>query len=87
MADHGGGNPNIEKRAICKIFRLLGQQQALADLVGVRRETVVFMERGSRHAKYVPFQLAEVAITQKLFTAILDRIERLLLPPPAIHGG
>jgi len=41
----------------------------------------------TRHAKYVTFQLAEVAITRKLFAAILDRIERLALPPLAIHGG
>ena len=30
------------------------------------------------------FQLAEVAITRKLFAAILDRIERLALPPPVV---
>ena len=41
----------------------------------------------TRHAKYVTFQLAEVAITRKLFAAILDRIERLALPPPAIKGS
>jgi hypothetical protein len=41
----------------------------------------------TRHAKYVTFQLAEVAITRKLFAAILDRIERLALPPPAVNGG
>jgi len=38
----------------------------------------------TRHAKYVTFQLAEVAITRKLFTAILDRIEQLALPPSDI---
>jgi hypothetical protein len=41
----------------------------------------------TRHPKYVPFQLAEVAVTRNLFAAILDRIERLALPPPAINGG
>ena len=41
----------------------------------------------TRHAKYVTFQLAEVAITRKLFAAILDRIERLAFPPPAVNGG
>jgi hypothetical protein len=38
----------------------------------------------TRHAKYVTFQLAEVAVTRDLFAAILDRIERLALPPPAV---
>jgi hypothetical protein len=32
------------------------------------------------HAKYVTFQLAEVAVPRKLFAAILDRISRLRLP-------
>ena len=40
----------------------------------------------TRHAKYVTFQLAEVAMTRKLFVANLDRIERLALPPPDINS-
>ena len=32
-----------------------------------------------RHSKYVIFQLAEVAVPRQLFTAILNRIERLRL--------
>jgi hypothetical protein len=43
----------------------------------------------TRHAKYSgapEFQLAEVAVTRRLFAAILDRIEQLALPPPDIHG-
>jgi hypothetical protein len=31
------------------------------------------------HAKYVTFQLAEVAVSGKLFAAILERIARLRL--------
>ena len=38
----------------------------------------------TRHSKYVTFQLAEVAVTRNLFAAILDRIERLALPPPVV---
>jgi len=41
----------------------------------------------TRHSKYVTFQLAEVAVTRKLFATILDRIERLALPPPASMGA
>jgi len=42
--------------------------------------------RVTHHPKYVTFQLAEVAVTRRLFAAILDRIERLGLPPPAVDG-
>ena len=30
---------------------------------------------------------AEVAVTRKLFATILDRIERLALPPPVVDGS
>ena len=36
------------------------------------------------HAKYVTFQLVDMAITRKFFAAILDRIEQLALPPADI---
>ena len=51
-------------------------------LTTLREKLVKIGAKVTRHAKYVTFQLAEVAITRKLFTAILDRIERLALPPP-----
>ena len=35
-----------------------------------------------KHAGYTCFQMAEVAITQKLFAAILRRIHRLIQPVP-----
>ena len=35
------------------------------------------------HAKYVTFQLAEVAVPRQLFAAILSRIERLRLACPS----
>ena len=38
------------------------------------------------HAKYVTFQLAEVAVPRRLFAAILDRIGRLEIPPPRAVG-
>ena len=34
-----------------------------------------------RHAKYVTFQMAEVAIPRSLFALILDKIARLRLFP------
>jgi hypothetical protein len=38
-----------------------------------------------RHAKYVTFQLAEVAVPRELFAAILDRIQRFGVPPPLLR--
>ena len=40
----------------------------------------------TRHAKYVTFQLAEVAVTRRLFAAILQRIVCLAIPPPCVVG-
>jgi hypothetical protein len=33
------------------------------------------------HARYVTFQMAEVAVPRELFAAILERIERLAFVP------
>ncbi len=38
----------------------------------------------TRHLKYVTFQLAEVAVTRRLFAAILARIEQPAIPPPLV---
>ena len=55
-------------------------------LTTLREKLVKIGAKVTRHAKYVTFQLAEVAITRKLFAAILGRIEQLALPPPDIHS-
>ena len=34
-----------------------------------------------RHAKYVTFQMAKVAVPRELFAAILERIQRFSIPP------
>jgi hypothetical protein len=34
--------------------------------------------------KYVPFQLAEAAVTRNLFAAIVNRIPRLAILPPVV---
>ena len=44
----------------------------------------VTQARVTRHAKYVTFQLAEVAVTRNLFATIPDRIARLAIPPPVV---
>jgi len=51
-------------------------------LTTLREKLVKIGAKVTRHSKYVFFQLAEVAVTRNLFAAILDRIERLALPPP-----
>ncbi|MCH9034861.1 MAG: hypothetical protein IID42_10205 [Planctomycetes bacterium] len=39
-----------------------------------------------RHAKFMTFQMAEVAVPSELFAAILERIQRLGVPPPLQRG-
>ena len=39
------------------------------------------------HARYVTFQMAEVAVPRELFRAILDRIRRLRLLPVLARAG
>ena len=40
-----------------------------------------------RRARYVTFQMAEVAVPRELFTAILEWIQRFGVPPPLARGG
>jgi hypothetical protein len=53
-------------------------------LTTLREKLVKIGAKVIRHAKYVTFQLAEVAVTRRLFAEILDRIERLALPPTVV---
>ena len=53
-------------------------------LTTLREKLIKIGAKVTRHAKYVTFQLAEVAVTRNLFAAILDRIARLALPPPLV---
>jgi Transposase DDE domain group 1 len=53
-------------------------------LTTLREKLIKIGAKVTRHAKYVTFQLAEVAVTRNLFAAILDRIARLALPPPVV---
>ena len=55
-------------------------------LTTLREKLVKIGAKVTRHSKYVTFQLAEVAVTRILFAAILNRIERLGLPPPIVAG-
>ena len=55
-------------------------------LTTLREKLVKIGAKVTRHSKYVTFQLAEVAVTRNLFAEILNRIERLTLPPPVVAG-
>ena len=55
-------------------------------LTTLREKLVKTGAKVVRHAKYVTFQLAEVAVPRRLFAAILDRIGRLEIPPPRAVG-
>ena len=39
------------------------------------------------HSRYVMFQMAEVAVPRESFAAILDRIQRVGVPPPLVRRG
>jgi len=55
-------------------------------LTTLREKLIKIGAKVTRHAKYVTFQLAEVAVTRELFAAILNRIARLAIPPPTVAG-
>ena len=40
-----------------------------------------------RHAKYVTYQFAKDAVPRELFVAILERIQRFVVPEPAQADG
>jgi hypothetical protein len=47
---------------------------------GLREKLIKIGAKVVQHARYVVFQMAEVAIPRGLFRAILERIRRLRLP-------
>ncbi len=53
-------------------------------LTTLREKLIKIGAKVTRHAKYVTFQLAEVAMTRNFFAAILARIARLTNPPPLV---
>ena len=53
-------------------------------LTTLREKLIKIGARVIRHSQYVTLQLAEVAVTRRLFAAILARIEQLAIPPPLV---
>jgi len=56
-------------------------------LTTLREKLIKIGAKVVRHAKYVTFQLAEVAVPRELFAAILDRIQRFGVPAPLVQRG
>ena len=50
-------------------------------LTTLREKVVKIGAKVVKHSKYFTFQLAEVALSKKLFAAILEKIQRLRLTP------
>ena len=53
-------------------------------LTTLREKLIKTGAKVTRHSTYVTFQLAEAAVPRELFAAILQRIERLAMPPPSV---
>ncbi|MFQ5807355.1 MAG: transposase, partial [Phycisphaerae bacterium] len=56
-------------------------------LTTLREKLIKIGAKVVRHAKYVTFQMAEVAVSRELFAAILERIQRFGVPPPLVQRG
>ena len=56
-------------------------------LTTLREKLIEIGVKVGRYAKYVTFQMAEVAVPRELFTAILERIRRFGVPPPLVQRG
>ena len=67
-----------------KAFRLSVKHWSLTTL---REKLIKIGAKVVRHAKYVTFQMAEVAVPRELFAAILERIQRFGVPPPLVQRG
>ncbi len=76
-------------------YNLANFLRRLAVLRGIRHWTLTTLReklikigaKVTRHSKYVTFQLAEVAVPRDLFAVILERINRLAIPPPSVAGA
>ena len=54
-------------------------------LTTLREKLIKIGAKVVRHAKYVTFQMADVAVPHELFAAILERIQRFGVPPPLVQ--
>jgi len=70
-------------------FRRLALPRSLKDwsLQTLREKLIKIGAKVVRHAWCVVFQMAEVAVPQRLFREILDRIGRLRAGPELVGAG
>ena len=54
-------------------------------LTTLREKLIKIGAKIVRRARYVTFQMAEVAIPRDVFLAILERIQRFGVPPPLVQ--
>jgi len=68
---------------LANFLRTLALPRGIAhwSLTTLREKLVKIGARVVRHGRYVTFQLAEVAVSARLFGQILERIARLRAPP------
>ncbi len=56
-------------------------------LTTLREKLIKIGAKVVRHSGYVIFQMAEVAVPREVFATILERIQRLGVPPPLLQRG
>ncbi len=68
---------------LANFMRTLAMPRQLAhwSLTTLREKLVNIGARMVRHGRYITFQLAEVAVSQRMFGQVLARIDRLRAPP------
>ncbi len=70
---------------LANFMRTLALPRSVAhwSLTTLREKLVKIGARMVRHGRYVTFQLADVAVSGRMFGQLLARIARLRAPPPA----
>ncbi len=58
-----------------------------SSLTTLREKLIKIGAKVVRHAKYVTFQMAEVAVPRELFAAMFDGIQQFRVPPPLVQRG
>ncbi len=73
------------RRGLANFMRTLALPRAIAhwSLTTLREKLVKIGARMVRHGRYVTFQMAEVAVSERMFRQILARIAQLRAPSPA----
>ena len=84
-------NAAFANPTLCRLLEKEGHHSTIrvkANAV-LEREIEHLLTRPVGRVSYQPnvfYHTFKVAVTRRLFVAILDRIERLALPPPDING-